>query len=857
MRWGQALLALALLLSRPGTGASPDPKDLVLKLKASWDARDPDAYLALWDFKTPEQADQERLFARGFSVWQQTLFMIEGVGPGPTEDGRIRLSARTFSRSEPRAKEEEWLFTLARTQGGWSIVERAPLGAIDGLSHPTLDPKGYKAAGRRLQFEDFDLKMEEGTIFTSQPEIGPTVLVFVGKGTLTVSPKPPTERHVLQKFAGAPELKETIHTAFVRIHPADFHRALNAQPLEPDPGAQSRLAAARTIFDAEIAHSFVLDADLPGSPWWVFPGVGDSLVTFPTARHGTLTFTVFASEPEGISLFDRMKKRQICLYPTEGKDTHFNEDEGETIAIESHTIRARFDTDHDALDAEDTVKIKLLFPVHTIRLRLDEAFHVRSITSGDGEQHPFFRVRDQDTLMVSLGTHSLQAGEITLHFSYAGPCKSGPIDSEAQLASQSREPMETRDEEIPLEKSIVLTTRSPWYPQSGTDEYTTYSIQLDTPASHRAVSGGVLASERVEGGRRIVEYRLENPGKYLAAVVARLQEGGKVQAGPTLVSAYLTPRGKREASQLLQNTAEILQFYTKEFGPCPYPSINVVTLESENGGGHSPPAMVILAERPVFLKGVLRQDPGNFSDIPTFFLAHELAHQWWGHGVAGMNYHERWLSEGLAQYAAALWTRHRYGQEAFRGVLHRLADWALRDNAQGPISLGYRLTQVAQDPKAFRAIVYDKGAYVLLMLREIVGEEALTKALRSVQEHHRFQKIGTGDLEKAIEEASGQDLKGYFENWVYGMALPRLRVSHKTVRSGALYRTTVTVEAQDVPGPLPLEVLLTTDQGSKRTKVTLSNQPASWVVDTPSAPRKVEVNPDRALLLRVEADAAS
>jgi hypothetical protein len=857
VRWSTALLALVLLGSRPGTGASPDPKTVVTKLKASWDARDGDGYLSLWEFKDHDQEEAERAFARGFQAWQQSLFLVEGVGPGRVDDGRIRLSCRTFSRSEPRAREEEWLFTLARGPNGWSIVERAPLGSIDGLSHPVLDPNGFRAAGHRLQFEDFDLRMEEGTIFTSQPEIGPTVLIFVGKGSITVSPKPPTERHVLQKFSGAPDLRETIHTAFIRIHPADFHRALSPQPLEPDPKASERVAAAREIFDAEVVHSFILDADLPGSPWWVLPGVGDSLVTFPTARHGTLTFTVFQAEPEGISLFDRAKKRQICLYPAAGHDIHFNEDAGEPISILSHAIHARIDTDHDILDAEDTVRIKLLVPVHTIRLRLDENLHLRSITSADGEQHSFFRVRDQDSLMVSLGTNSLELGEITLRFAYSGPCKPGPIDSEAQLASQSREPMEGRDEEIPLERSIVLTSRSPWYPQGATDQYGRYTIQLDTPASYRGVSGGVLASERVEGGRRIVEYRLDSPGKYLAAVIARLQDGGKVQASGTTVAAYLTPRSKREAGQILQNTQEILAFYAKEFGPCPYSSLSVVALESENGGGHSPPAMVILAERPVFLKGVLRQDPGNFSDIPTFFLAHELAHQWWGHGVAGMNYHERWLSEGLAQYAAALWTRQKYGEEAFRGVLRRLTEWALRDNFQGPISLGYRLTQVAQDPKAFRAIVYDKGAYVLLMLRELVGEPALGKALRSLQEHHRFEKIGTGDLEKAIEEESGQDLKGYFEDWVYGMSLPRVKVTHRTVHSGTVYRTTVTVEGHDLPGPLPLEVQLTTDQGSKRTRVTLSEQPASWVVDTSSAPKKVEVNPDRALLVHVEAGATS
>jgi hypothetical protein len=844
---------LAALLVPPSPSPGPaDPTALLASLKTAWEARDANAYLALWNFTTPEARATEATFAQGLARWNAASFTVEGVGSRPQDGGRVRAAARSFSRSEPRAREDEWVFILENSSAGWKIVGRETVGSVEGLAHMSLDPQGYVATGRVLRFEDFELRMEEGTIFTSPADVGPTLLVFVGKGVVKVSPHPATERLVLRKYCGSPELQDTIQAAFIRIHPADLHHVLAPADLIPDPGAAGRLGLAREVFDSEINHSFVLDADLPGSPWWVYPGLGDALVAFRSAHQGTLTFTIFGSDQEAISLFDRAKRRQICLYPPQGRDLHYNEDLGREATILSHKIRARFDVEKGMLDAEDTINLRLLVPSHTLRLRLDDAFKLRSITSAEGALHPFFRVRDQSTVMVSLGADSGTTGTVTLRVSYIGYYRSGILDTESQGFRPGVSTNEGARPELTVDTPVVLTAKYPWYPQINSADFSLATIVADVPSSHRVVTSGQLVSERVEAGRRIVEYDLAQPGKYLALVVAHLSEAGQLNAAGVQVRAFVAPRIKQDAERVLQDTGEILAFYTKEFGPCPYSFLNLAVVESEDAGGHSPPGMVILAERPMFVKTTLRDDPGNFSDIRTFFLAHEIAHQWWGHGVAGANYHERWLSEGLAQYAAALWVRQKYGEEAFQGVLRRLGHWAEVGSPEGPISLGYRLIQVAKDSRAFRSVVYDKGAYVLFMLRALVGDGAVERALRALQSEHRFQKIGTLDLETAIQKESGQDVRGYVDEWVYGTRLPSVKVSQKTTREGKAYRTTVTLEGHDVPGPLPIEVIISTTEGDKSTRVTLSDEPASWTVETNSAPKKVRVNPDRALLVHVE-----
>jgi aminopeptidase N len=262
--------------------------------------------------------------------------------------------------------------------------------------------------------------------------------------------------------------------------------------------------------------------------------------------------------------------------------------------------------------------------------------------------------------------------------------------------------------------------------------------------------------------------------------------------------------------------------------------------------------MVLIQVQPLLFRSSVRSDPGDFSDVEGFFLAHELAHQWWGHGVAAQNYHERWLSEGMAQYAAARWAHRFHGADTFRKILRRMASWARKLADKGPISLGHRLGLVENNPQVFRAIAYNKGAYVLHMLRGIVGDDAFRKALTSLQERHRFQKIGTSELKEALETASGQDLAPYFEDWVYGTSIATLKWSSRTTRDVSGYRTEVRVRAKGLPAPVPLELTVVFSRELHREKVMLQPSGGRFTLRTRERPRRIQVNEDLGLLADVD-----
>ena len=836
--------------AREATPAPPvaEPAAVLAALQAAFRARDADAYLRLWRLADAPAEDAERSFLLESWRGDEAVLTIEAPLAAAGTPGRLTASAQLFTVSEPRARVAQMIYTLERGATGWAVAGREEVGDIDGLVHLTLDGQGFRAAGLTVRLEDFEMTWTRGSVFTSPVSVGPTVLVFVGEGTVRFRPRPEAERDQLRHYGGRPEIVETVRAAFVRIHPADFHRVLSPGRLEPDPASAPHLAAAQRMYRAQVEQAFVLDTALPRSPWWLMPALGDAMVAFE-GRRGVLTYALSRSDSEAITVFDRARRLQISLYPAEGADTSYSEDDERAPDVFHHDLAVRFQPDRSFLSGEDTMRIRIRSPAPTLRLRLDDSLRIDSVRSRQGGEHLFFRVRHQDSVMVSLGPLAGRVGEIALTVRFSGTHRPDALEQEV-LQSTDAPFGAGPDTEIALEPVIVYSNRTAWYPQGAAGDYATAVLHLDVPAGQMAVSGGTLGPPRTEGGRTLLEYRQELPAKYITVAVGRLVEGAGTNASSKL-RGFSVPRIRAQAPAVLSDAAEMLAFFEGLFGPCPYPALNVVLMEGRAPGGHSPPGMVVMSTRPLLLRRTLRDDPATFWDVPGFFLAHELAHQWWGQGVAGQNYHERWISEAMAQYAAALWVRHDLGDAMFRTVMGRMARWAMRHSDQGPIHLGHRLGHLQGDPQIYRAVVYDKGAWVLHMLRELVGDDAFRHGLTAIQRDHRYGKVGAEHIRLALEKESGLDLEPYFRAWIYGTALPELRVSHRTTATASAFSTAVTIAASNLPGPVPLDIAAVYSGGREGMRVSLPPGGGTFTIATRVRPRRVEANAAGTLLARV------
>jgi hypothetical protein len=847
-----ALLGLMLCLLLPAKSARPAAPDgdaaaFLARLETAWQTRDLPGWLALWDFATPEErALEEDTVRAAFSSDETVLSFLRR--PAPSEGARtFGADLQVFTATEPRAQVSYWRLSAAIRAGRWAIVRRQDAGQIDGLVHLSLGPRAWRARGVSLRLEDFELRMEDGTLYTTPDALGPTALVFVGRARVRFSPRPASERQQLRQFAGEPAIDREIDWAFIRLHPADFQSAFEAGGLEPEADPGSRRAEAERVFRERSQRAFTIDAPLPRSPWWLMPSPGDAIVDFPWSRKRVLTFAVSAGEPEDVNLFDRDRRYQICTYPSGGRAPRYSDDDRRAIDVLDNDLTVRFDPEKLEVVAAHTMRVRILAPVNTLRLRLHDDFRVASVTTEDGGSLLFFRVRDQNSLVVSLGPLARREEPFTLTTRYSGRHDPAPVDQElVQIPTPSVDYVENAFFDRP---PLVYSNRTAWYPRPPNDDFATAHVRIESPEGWLGVTGGELVSVRTDGGRTRAEYRLEQPGKFVTAIVGRLADVGLRQEGEQALRGYAGTRMRGETLDQMRVAQEMLAYYATLFGPSPYPTLGLVVAEGETPGGHSPPGLVYLQERPPALRArALPEDPSNFSDLPGFFLAHEAAHQWWGEGTAPANYRERWLSEGWAQYSAALWVRQRLGEGAFRSMMDRMARWATRFDSSGPIHLGQRLGHLGQDGRVFRAVVYDKGAWVLHMLRGVVGDEAFFAGARAFLAGFRYEKASTEDFRAALEQASGRDLGPYFERWIYGSGLPVLLWSSRTEKADGGHRTTIDVRPQDLPGPVPLKLAA----GNESRVVLLGTEGGSFTLETREAPRRVVLNEDRGLLARVE-----
>jgi hypothetical protein len=849
---GAAIVVLLLpaWMAVPARGETPTaaggaPEALLEEAAKAWRTRDAERWAALW---AEGSREAERGFVRdAFSADQTTLEWLRRDSTGP-ESTRFSVDAQVFTAQEPQGRLTYWRLTAERRQGGWQFVGRSDSSVVDGFVHVSLGGRAWHAHDLTLRLEDFELRMEDGTLFSNPEPLDPTVFVFVGRGRVRFDPTPKAEREQLRRFSGTAALEVPVQWSFVRLHPTDFGRLIDSSRLEVDPNAASRLDEARQIFAERSGRSFVLDAPLPGSPWWLLPSLGDAIVDFPW-RHGrVLTFALSAGEVEDLNLFDRDRQTQICAYPSAA---HANQPLVQPLAQEvlDQDLSVRFEPDRLELVAVHRLRLRSSGS-NTLRLKLHDDFRVSSVRSGDGTELLFFRVRGQGSIVISLGGIAERDRPFTVVTRYAGRHDPAPVEHELLQVARVRGDFSSSPLIEP--PPIVYSNRTAWYPHPAEETFSPVSAEFDTPEGWLAVTGGELRSLRTAARRTHAEYRLAQPGKFVTAIVGRLSEVGLRQTGESALRAFSTARSRSLGVAELRASEQILAFYTQLFGPCPYPSLALIAVDARAPGGHSPPGLVYVQERPAALRAqAMAEDPANFSDVTDFFIAHELAHQWFGQGTAPVGYRERWLSEAWAQYAAALWVRQRQGESEFRDMMDRMARWAMRHDQAGPIHLGQRLGVLEGDARLYRAVVYDKGAWVLHMLREIVGDEAFFAGTRAYLERHRFGKVATSDLREALEQASGRDLRPYFERWVYETGLPRIVWSARTRRAEAGYETTVALRAEDAPGPLPVEVTISVSGGKHTRRVSL-DPTGSWTLTSAERPRGVEVNEDRGLLARVE-----
>ncbi len=908
------VLSLAATVAGAQTVSLADFEPLVERLTAATRAADVEAYLDL--LAEDADRFRARAFAADALRQDVREAAARGRFVRPLDDnpegGGYELTVEVFTERGVAGRLQTWSIDVVPDEGDgqrrWRIAGQERVDVVDGLLHLALRPDvAYDAANFSIFGEDMTLRMASGTMFVAETDRGGiTGIVLLGDGVLTFSPTPEAERGQVRLLTGRETLEADFSAAFVRVNPVTFASRVSTPNLNRRPVRGDDLERAQETFERYAPLSFGIDlGDLSDRSWSLTPGGGDFIADMETERYGTLTFAQSANQPENVSLYERESQRIIALYPSAEKRAaqgrYFSDDDSVAYDVLDYQIAASFEpagVERQSMRARPrlrgcfiTGRTRLAVRVTgsnlaSLTLRLAADLEVHSVVSNELGPLLFFRMRGRDNLVVSLPSRVPPIGaEFTLEIEYSGLLEAQEL--EENWLGRRGFGLDAVGATTPFgfaARRYIYSSATHWYPRASTSDYATATMDLTVPADYAVVASGEPAetnsSPAVPGNQGVPEtrryrYVTLQPARYLSCVISPF---APVATGPRLVTLDPQPGTNRELRRgvsydslslavtstertrdripgYYETAADILGFYASLIGDVPYPTFTLALTDAVLPGGHSPAYFAILNQPLPLPPGAMvswRTDPVAFSRYPAFFLAHELAHQWWGQAVGWKNYHEQWLSEGLSQYFAALYAEHSNDPEVFSEVLRQMRRWSIRHSDQGPVYLGNRLGRIEDEPRVFRALVYNKGAMVLHMLRRLLGDETFFGGLRRYYNEMRFRKAGTDDLIRAFEAESGRSLTDFFDRWIHEDDLPDIAFSYRIETRSGSREAVLRFEQRGKLFEVPITVTLRYRGNDRETLVV----PVAGEVTEVRLPlrgplRDVEVNEDGGALVEV------
>ena len=813
---------------------------------------------------------------------------LEGSLPG---DG-YHIIVEILTETPARARVLTARIDVRRPRDGapdsWRIAAITRLTFVQGLYRLRLDSSTqYVAREFTIRAQDVRFTLHTGSVFQVLSGDGVTGLVLIGRGEMQFAPVSPTEKGQLRIFNDNETLTALFGAAFIRMHPADYETRVDVSGLRSVPADPRQAKRAQDVFAAEGPKSFNIDLrDLSRETWYILPQTSDFLAEVRTNKFGTLTYSRSGGNAEDVTLFDRARKRAISLYASPAtlaaRGVTYNEDDLRTYDVLDYNLDTSVYPDRQFLEGRAHVTLRVQADAAaTLTMRLAEPLVVTNVVSSEFGRLLYFRIRNDDSLIVNLPVSAQRGTVIALDITYSGRVPTQALDRETIALEPQQGDDNEPDSLIQSEPNFLLSSRSAWYPQNVVTDYARARIRVTVPEGYGCVASGQFTPGDVSlrdaattvGGRSYV-FNANQPVRYFAVVVSRLTHvtdmmidardssipiaatyRAPARTGTDMrrydrisIGVEANPRQTGRGREIAPVAADIMRFYGTLMDDTPYESLTITMLEHDVPGGHSPAYFSIINNAAPFSRLYWGNDPSAFAGIPEFFLAHELAHQWWGQAIGWKNYHEQWISEGFAQYFSALYAQRAHGETSFIAMLRQFRRWSISESDQGPIDLGYRLGLIQGQGRIFRAIIYNKGAAVLHMLRRFVGDEAFFNGLRRFYAEQKFQKAGTDEFERAIEAASGRSLDRFFERWIHGSEIPTLRYS-STVRAGEV----VVQFDQDSHAIFDVPVTVTLQYADGRQQdvlVTVSGAHVEQRIPTRGTVREVQINRDSAALAR-------
>jgi hypothetical protein len=840
-------------------------------------------------------------------------FSSPNLKPG-TYSVRILLDGfEPLTKSVDLQKSVELLLTLSIAKQQVNIAVTGKSLAFDN-SDPVYRQLRSIGLGETFRFDNFTLPLDvatfqfqKGTLtFLSPVEGVVTGAIFIGEGHFSLKPVLPLDARELSRRTGADEVSEDFTEAVFRFtgkaglalrpglgsrtEPAPgatvvLHnwRERMRQRHERDWGFSQYLLQGETMdnVDADVLSAVYNPAHPEFFNAYIHGRKHKDLRYFVRNRVGALPqldspeeVALINFDPEGLDdgvwYLAHLKAEYSNRTASAAEDrrlfaTHRYQIET-VIAKNGHLFSTATITFEPLLAGERVLKFGLLPNLRVTRVTDAQGQELYFIQESRKEDGSFYAVLPQ---APPLGR------ELSINVEYAG-------DKVLEQAGEG---------------NFYVLARTSWYPNlNGFGERAFYDLTFKVPKKYKVISVGSLKEESIDHDLAVTHWITPIPvavagfnyGDYQKIEIPDEITGYKIsgyyitelpdnlRGFPALQS--MAPHAMTKYA--LEQTRAQLQICSAYFGKIPYEEVHI-TEQPDFNFGQSWPNLVYL---PISAYTDSTQRWMLFGNINSKFTGfvqevtpHEVSHQWWGHTVGWASYHDQWLSEGFAEFSAGLFLQNGVGPnwqkdyiEFWERLRKRVLDknnYGVSPNDAGPLWMGLRLVS-PRSASAYQDVTYPKGAYVLEMLRSLMysaedHDKAFIAMMHDFVDAHReraattesFKAIAEKHITKQMDLEKNGRLDWFFDEWVYGMQVPKYQFEYQVVPADAgKFKLHMTVTQSEVDEHFAMLVPVFADFGKGWVRLgqmgVLGNSSRSLDILLPGQPKKVGLNSFKEILER-------
>ncbi len=654
----------------------------------------------------------------------------------------------------------------------------------DSLDHPTADPQKTFTIrpGAEWSSDVGTYRFESGTV-TFQRTVGgrPTGCHFEGKGTLSYTPPTEIERGQLHRFCHDSSLTAPFEELYFCFFDSQTAADLRACCDSVRVGAPIRNGELRE-WQERINHD--LGTYLPAHGWLSLLREDMPhaflIVTGKLEGHEALYFMVDDADDEAVAVFQRphllVGKGELDLVSMYDRKRSPLEHTNRLGLVRRALRMLDYHSDVSIRNSgEMTLDVTMrLLPqrdrMQEISLLLAPELEVDTVWI-NGEAAPFIYYNDGGALAARTPAPLDLHDTVNVRVLYSGK----------QLLYK-----------FPWGDFFISYTTS-WLPVVAPLDRATYETVFRFPKHYDLVSSGALIGDTIVGDSRIKTWRTYGQASFISFNYGSFDLLSSPMVDGPRLDVYRSKNhleglfGGDIKKAVLGDIEGSIQLFARMFGPYPWPQLAATEIPGMHGQGF-----------PQLLHLAWYSFETSKRGITDAFRAHEVAHQWFGHLVGWKTYHDQWLSEGFAEYAGAMYVQARNpGTKAFQELLKRWRSNILEVGGHNgwhagphvaPIWLGYRCSSTSS-PASYGHLIYSKGAYVLHMLRNMLhdyrtaSDHRFAALMRDYVSSYAHREATTADFQRVVERHVGQSMQWFFDQWVYGVQIPRYEYSWQRDKS--------------------------------------------------------------------------